>query len=209
MPVYANAIESFVLLFVLLNPFLMSVYLLDLIRGLGQGVFLHVLGRASAIAFVVYVLFAWMGEAFFSEVLQVRFASFLIFGGLIFFMISMRHVFHGSGAIEQLRGPPEHIAGAVAMPFMIGPGTVSASVIIGERMGSALAPLVILVSVAAAVACLAGFKWLHDWVRRRNEPLVERYMEILGRVAALVMGSIAVEMILKGVDLWLQLPSAS
>lgn len=32
-----------------------------------------------------------------------------------------------------LRGKAEHLAGSVAMPFMIGPGTVNASVIIGTK----------------------------------------------------------------------------
>jgi multiple antibiotic resistance protein len=30
-----------------------------------------------------------------------------------------------------MRGAPEHLAGTIAMPFMIGPGTISAAVVTG------------------------------------------------------------------------------
>ena len=73
-------IESAVLLFVLLNPFLLCIYLLDLIQELNVRRFGRVLMRASVISGVVFVAFAWAGDAIFSRVLQVRFCAFQIFG---------------------------------------------------------------------------------------------------------------------------------
>jgi len=46
-------------------------------------------------------------------------------------------------------------------------------------------------------------KALHDLVRARDERLVERYVEIVGRISALVIGTIAIEMVLQGIDSWL------
>ncbi len=80
------------------------------------------------------MLFAVAGDALFARVLQVRFASFLIFGGIVFLVVAIRYMMIGAEAIRGLRGPPEHIAGSVAIPFMIGPGTVSASVLVGSRL---------------------------------------------------------------------------
>jgi multiple antibiotic resistance protein len=40
-------------------------------------------------------------------------------------------------------------------------------------------------------------------VRKRQERLVERYVDIVGRISALVIGTIAVDMILRGIDIWL------
>lgn len=46
-------------------------------------------------------------------------------------MIGYRYVFQGADTIGEMRGAPEHLAGTIAMPFMIGPGTISAAVVTG------------------------------------------------------------------------------
>ena len=46
-------------------------------------------------------------------------------------MIGVRSVFSGKILLFETHGNPEHLAGAVAMPFMIAPGTLSASMLIG------------------------------------------------------------------------------
>ncbi len=196
-------IKSVLLLFVLLNPPLMTVYLLDLIRGLDRTTFNRVLLRGGAISAAVFAAFAVTGDAIFTDLLQVRFAAFLLFGGLIFLLIGVRFVMIGPDAIQQLRGQPEHLAGSVAMPFMIGPGTVSASILIGAQLKSpALSIAAILVALASTLLGVIVLKQLHDWVRQRNAELVERYVDIVGRISALIIGTIAVEMILQGIDLW-------
>jgi len=196
-------IKSVLLLFVLLNPPLMTVYLIDLIRGLDRATFNRVLLRGGAISAAVFAAFALTGDAIFTDLLQVRFAAFLLFGGLIFLLIGVRFVMVGPDAIHQLRGQPEHLAGSVAMPFMIGPGTVSASILIGAQLKSpALSIAAILVALASTLLGVIVLKQLHDWVRQRNAELVERYVDVVGRISALVIGTIAVEMILQGIDLW-------
>ena len=196
-------IESGILLFVLLNPFLLSIYLLDLIQELDLRRFVRVLVRGSAISGVVFVAFGWAGDAIFSRVLQVRFCAFQVFGGIVFLVIAVRFILVGSQAIKSLRGSAEHLAGSIAMPFMIGPGTVSASVLAGTRLPVLMAALAILSALSLTVLTVVVLKALHDFVRRQNERLVERYVEIVGRVSALVIGTIAIEMILQGVDSWL------
>jgi small neutral amino acid transporter SnatA (MarC family) len=126
-------IESGSLLLALLNPFLLVVYLTDLIKKLDRPQFQRVLIRAGLIAGAVFCSFSVLGDAIFSSVLHAEFASFQIFGGLIFVLIGIQFVFRGPTSIEVLRGESAHIAGAIAMPVLIGPGTISASVIIGRR----------------------------------------------------------------------------
>jgi len=136
-------------------------------------------------------------------VLQVRFAAFLMFGGIVFLVLGLRYLTQGAKMIETLRGPPEHLAGSIAMPFMIGPGTVSASVLAGARLPIGYAALAIIAALTAACLMLIVFKYLHDYLKSRRESVLERYVEIAGRISALVIGTIAVEMILKGIELWL------
>jgi len=195
-------LQSFTLFFALLNPFLLSIYLLDLITDLKTPVFSGVLIRASLISGGVFWLFAWGGEAIFTHYLQVSFASFQLFGGIIFLMIGIRFVFTGVDAIRATRGPPEHLAGSVAMPFLIGPGTVSAAVVIGARHDVAISGLVIFGTLALTMTLVVALKLAHDYVKERNARLIDRYMEVVGRISALLIGTIAIEMIMVGGGSW-------
>lgn len=195
-------IKSFLLLFMLLNPFLLIVYLVDLVQELDLWAFFRILNRAAWISSGVFVTFALLGDLIFETLLQAHFASFQIFGGIVFLMIGLQFVFKGPEALKNMRGKPEHIAGAIAMPIMIGPGTVSAAILAGRELQPALAIGAILLAVGLAVAIMIGLKKTHDIVRTRNEPLIERYVEVAGRIVALVVGTYSIEMLMQGLSFW-------
>ncbi len=191
--------KSAVLLFVILNPFALSVYLIDMLQNRSTRTVAGVLLRATTISAIVFSLFAWGGDRIFADVLQVRFAAFQIFGGLVFVIIALRFMVSGGEALVSLRGEPEHLAGTIAMPFMIGPGTVSAAVLAGARLPLGWAVLSIVTALAFTVAALVALKAGLDRIRERNSRLVERYADLTSRIAALLIGTIAVEMVLEGV----------
>ena len=113
--------ESGSLLLALLNPFLLVVYLTDLFDKLDRAQFRRVLARAGLVAGLAFCCFAVLGDVIFSRVLHAQFASFQIFGGLVFVVIGLQFLLRGPTAIVALRGESAHIAGAVAMPVLIGP----------------------------------------------------------------------------------------
>lgn len=194
--------EAFVkaasLLYLLLNPFLMSVYLISLIRNLDRRTFAQVMRRAHLIALLVFGSFAIAGDALFEQVFNVRFASFLIFGGIVFLLIGIRSVFAGTMVLTETRGEPAHVSGAVAMPFMLGPGTVSASVLAGAHQVWPMALAAVATALIASYLSIVLFKRLLDFARARDEELVQRYVEVAGRIVALFTGTYAIEMILRG-----------
>jgi small neutral amino acid transporter SnatA (MarC family) len=196
-------IKSAILLTVILNPFALSVYLSNVLQEQSAKTVALIMTRASLISGMVFVLFALLGNRIFHDVLQVRFAAFQLFGGLLFLAIALRFMLSGGDALIALRGPPGHIAGAVAMPFMIGPGTVSAAVLAGSRLPWPRAVLAILISLVATTLTVVVVKLVLDRVREKNSPLVERYSELTGRVSAVVVGTIACEMIFQGIEAWL------
>lgn len=200
----AKFVESILLMLVLFNPFLLTVYLIEVIRSLDLSTFARVLARAFAISAVVFSIFAVGGDALFTHVLQARFESFLIFGGVVLTLIAVRYVVFGVPVMTELRGKPEHLAGTIAMPFLIGPGTVSASVLIGSRLPVPAALVAILVALAFSCAALIALKAIHDRVRDRNEEVVERYVEAIGRASALVIGTLSVDMVLTGLERWME-----
>ena len=194
-------LSSASILFVLLNPFLMSIYLISLIKDLSFKDFMGVMLRAHIISGVTFIVFSMAGESIFENVFNVRFASFLIFGGIIFLRIGINSVFSGKVVLLETNGNPEHLAGSVAMPFMIAPGTLSASVFIGSTQPMGSATLAITIAVLASFLSIMTFKLIHDPLKSKNERLLNRYVEVVGRVVALFTGTYAIEMIVRGVEI--------
>lgn len=197
-------IRSTTLLFMLLNPFLLVVYLIDVFDKLPISTFRSVVIRAGIISIIVFSLAAILGDVLFRELLQAEFASFQLFGGVVFLLIALRFVFEGNAAIKGLRGESRHIAGSIAMPLMIGPGTIGASIVVGKRLNHVNAILSITLAVLVSVGLMILLKFVHDYVRVRNEELVQRYVDVAGRVTALVVGTFAVEMIMRGLATWME-----
>jgi multiple antibiotic resistance protein len=195
-------LHSVLLLLVLLNPFLIVIYLVDIFKKVNQSEFRMVLVRAGIISSLVFCTFAILGDSIFRVGLKVNFASFQTFGGIIFLLIGVQFVFKGPEAIEILRGESKHIAGAIAMPILIGPGTISASVVMGKTVDIVQACAAIALAVAICLITIYWLKCMHDSIRPKNEQIVERYIEVAGRITALFVGTIAIEMIMTGIMAW-------
>lgn len=195
-------IRATTLLLTLLNPFLVIIYLVDVVQKLKQEQFHRVLFRAGLIAIAVFCSFAILGDTIFTGLMQVEFASFQIFGGIVFLLIGIQFVFRGPTAIEILRGESKHIAGSIAMPVLIGPGTISASIVIGKRHEPLLACAAVVLAVVICLLVIALLKFLHDSVPATREALIERYIEIAGRITALYVGTVAIDMIMQGIRTW-------
>jgi multiple antibiotic resistance protein len=198
-------VKTSLMLFVLINPFILSIYLIDLIKGVSFKDFSEQLIRAGIISYAVFLIFAWAGEAVFEEVFQIRFISFMIFGGVTFLIVGVRLILGIGPPVESLRPHSGDLSGAIAMPFIVGPGTISASVLAGSRINFWQAALAIGLAVVLAIGAIILLKKLHDLVHLRDERYVARYIGIAGRVTALFTGSFAIELILKGIERWMAL----
>jgi len=196
--------KSFLLLFVLLNPFILSIYLMELVKNLNIIEFSRQLIRACIISFAIFAIFAWGGEVLFEDIMQVRFLSFQIFGGIIFLVIGIRLILGTGPPVSVFGTDVSNVSASIAMPFIVGPGTVSASVLAGSRLEIGIALAAIGLALTAAALAILAFKWLHDLVQRRSERYIERYTEIAGRATALFTGSFAVEMIISGIESWIE-----
>jgi multiple antibiotic resistance protein len=195
-------VKTALMLFVLINPFILSVYLIELIKGVEFRAFSGQLIRAGVISYVVFLIFAFAGEAVFEDVFQIRFLSFMIFGGITFLIVGVRLILGAGPPVEALRPDARDMSGAIAMPFIVGPGTISASVLAGSRLDFLDAAIAIGLALGISIAAIIVLKKAHDIVHAHDERYVARYMGIAGRVTALFTGSFAVELILKGVERW-------
>jgi len=104
----------------ILNRFLLSLHVIDLIKELEREVILRALVRGTCLSGLVFAIFAVSGNAVFSRLLQVHFASFQILGGLVFLLAGQRLVFRGTCTIRSRCGRFEHLAGSIAVLVQMG-----------------------------------------------------------------------------------------
>ena len=139
-------------------------------------------------------------------IVQAEFASFQIFGGVIFLIIGLQFVFRGPMSLTLLKSK-SGVLGRSCLPCLclLDQEQFSASVVIGKRHDQLEAITVILVAVALVIAVVFSIKIIARFLfLPRSEPLVNRYIEVTGRISALYVGTIAVEMIMKGLETWVK-----
>ena len=90
------------------------------------------------------------------------------------------------------------------MPVLIGPGKISASVVIGKRNDILHSCMAIIIAVIVCIMTIVLLKLIHDMIRKKREELVQRYFDIAGRITALFVGSVAIEMIVLGIQSWMK-----
>jgi small neutral amino acid transporter SnatA (MarC family) len=190
------------LLLVILNPFALSVYLFEVLRRHSTKQVAAMLMRACFIATAVLGAFAVGGERLLTDVLQIRFFAFQIFGGIVFLIIGLKFILEGASTVSLLRGEPEQLAGTVAMPFLIGPGTISIAALAGARHGPLPGVGVVIAALVTTGIVLVTLQMLFERVKERNASLLERYAEVAGRVSGFLAGSLSIEMITTGVETW-------
>jgi multiple antibiotic resistance protein len=92
---------------------------------------------------------------------------------------------------------------------MIGPGTISISIIAGKRLPISFAVAAITMTLTVTVLILILLKVLHDFVSKKNESLVEQYIELSGKITAIVLGTYSIDMIMSGIKAWISVLNAS
>ncbi|MAX24652.1 MAG: hypothetical protein CMJ19_09130 [Phycisphaeraceae bacterium] len=195
-------IESSILLFMLLNPFLVILYLIEIVKYHDKKTFAINLIKAGLYSSIIFSIFAVVGDVIFRDIIQAQFASFQIFGGVIFLIIGVQFVLKGTNAIEGLRGDMTDVATSIAMPILVGPSTISAAVLMGKKLNPAIAVGAIFGTVFLSIFVMILLKFIHDKIHTRHENLIQKYIEVSGRILALYIGTVSIDMIMRGVSAW-------
>ena len=154
------------------------------------------IGMASCgIAAGVFWGFAVGGESALRAV-RVDPEAMRVFGGVIFFVVGYNYATKGYKAAVLLRGSLEELPSAIALPFMIGAGTITQSILIGKEHGPLLSLPVVAGAVLVAFLIVVGFRLLHDRMRGHRERLFERYVNLLARINGLLIGAISTNMVI-------------
>ncbi len=193
---------SYILAFlVMLNPFLVFVYVKDVREQLPDRDYYRVINKANILSFIVYIFFAVFGGYFFKSILQIKFESFRIFGGLIFVSTALVLMVHGKKSFVSLRGNLDDIASEVAIPFMVGPGTISISIIIGNDLAIYSAILII----GLAMLINYGIIYILSKMRKRvldksARKTFDKKLNVVLRLMGSFVGAIGINMIVIGLQ---------
>jgi multiple antibiotic resistance protein len=185
---------------VLLNPFALYVYLQPVSRELATRTFMKVLIRASLMSLAIFTFFAYSGDYIFSEIIQIRFEAFRIFGGVVFFIIAVMYIVHGRKALIEMREDLHDLASEIALPFMVGAGTISYSVIIGHKFLMLKASLMLLSVMVINAACIYALIFLRTLLAPKMKIAFDKTMGMSMRLIGFFVGAIGVDMIITGIN---------
>lgn len=185
---------------VMLNPFALFLYLTPVWKSLDTKTFYKVLFKASFISIGIFAVFMVTGTFLFEKVFQINFESFRIFGGIIIFSFAYYFIVKGHRAFIQLKENLDDLASEIALPFMIGAGTVTRTILIGNELPTLVGLLTLVIILGINFALIALLKFIRNLLRlKRLQVAFDKNMEVLLRLTGFFVGAIGVDMIVKGI----------
>ena len=207
-----DAVSFFVALLVLINPFALFVYLNPIIEEVGRKVFVrHVLLYASIISFAILTVFVLSGTAIFDRVLGIHFGAFRIFGGIVLLTIALIFITQGGGSMIALRGSLTSLASEIALPYMVGAGTISMSVLAGEALPTAVSMLVLTLAIVINYLTVLLLMWIkYRLLSDSIQAGFDNMMEVFLRINGFFVGAFGVNLVVEGIQqVFLGLEAAS
>ena len=186
---------------VMLNPFALFLYLEPVRKDLQFNDFLKVMWKASLISFAICSLSMYLGNFIFERVLQIDFESFRIFGGIIIFSYSYLFIVKGQKALIMMKEDLDDLASEIALPFMVGAGTISLSILLSKNFDTAWATAGLVAVFALNFLVLAFLTDFRRKIDGRNFRVAfDKNMEVLLRLNGFFIGAIGVDMVVTGVQ---------
>lgn len=193
-------LSNIIAFLVMLNPFAMFLYLLPVMEELSNRDFMKVLFKASAISFGIFAAFMGVGDILFQHVFQINFESFRIFGGIIIFSFAYIFIVKGNKAFIHMKESLDDLASEIALPFMVGAGTLSLSIVLGHHFSFMEGVFALLVVLSVNYFAILLIKNLRGSISSRKFRIAfDKNMQILLRLNGFFIGAIGINMILTGV----------
>jgi len=181
---------------VMLNPFALFLYLEPVMQELDDYKFRIVLTKATLISLAIFMTFFLTGDFVFTRLFRIDFESFRLFGGIIIFSLAYLFVVRGGKGLIIAKENLDDLASEIALPFMVGAGTISLSVLMSRTLSmiSGLFTLV-LVMIAVGIIILV-LKAIRDHIKKKPFRVAfDKVMSILLRLNSFFVGAIGIDMI--------------
>jgi multiple antibiotic resistance protein len=192
------AIFSFL---VMLNPFALFLYLKPVMKDLSDADFRAVFLKATLISFFIYLVFLLFGDIVFQKVFRINFESFRIFGGIVLFSFAYIFIVQGKKAFIQIKGDLHDLASEIALPFMVGAGTISLTILMSEQLELWQGILSLAIIMLINFLAIMGLKQIRRGMRSKSvQNAFDKNMELLLRINGFFLGAIGVDMVVTGIN---------
>ena len=184
----------------MLNPFALFLYLEPTRHDLDKKKYHLVLFKASLISFMIYVVFILSGNFLFQKLFQISFESFRIFGGIVIFSFAYQYIVVGKGAIIKMKGSLDDLASEIALPFMVGAGTISITILMTYNLSKSLSLLGVFLALLANYLIIAGMGSIRGILNKKKFRIAfDKNMGVLLRLMGFFSGAIGISMIIEGI----------
>ncbi|WP_026784597.1 MarC family protein [Pleomorphomonas koreensis] len=204
-------LNAFATLFVTIDPVGLAPLVLALTAGARPDMRRAVATRASVIAFLVLIAFAFTGAGILTF-LGISMPAFRIAGGLLLFWIAFEMVFEkpksGSGDkgahADVAVGHPQaigedirHLAVfPIAIPFLAGPGAISATILLSAQAHDPLTMAMLVLIIAAIIGLSFAIFIAADRIDRY---LGDTGRNVLTRLLGVLLAALAVQFVADGI----------
>jgi multiple antibiotic resistance protein len=201
---FERILTDAVAFFVVVNPIALVPLFISITRQESPSSRRAIALRGVVIAALILIVFIVVGQILL-KALGVTLPSFRIAGGVVLFVIAAKMIFEDEPAGEPPGGREGNPAGGVqdvsvfplAMPFIAGPGTIMAAVLLTDSDRFSLLQQVVTTLVLFSILALAyGMMLAADTVQRL---MGTTGANVLSRVMGLVLAALAVEVTLAGI----------
>jgi len=192
-----------------------TLYCLALINPISKVFILTILGekesgaelrrtsiRASGIALVILLLFAFAGTFILREIFHVEVYSLRVAGGIVLFSVGFKALWKGVFfEVDDKNRFADLSIVPLASPMIAGPATITAAVSLAAEpdVGPAATAISLTLAVLVNLLVMLSAPWVGRALQRHN------VMGALIRITGLIVATIAVQMILSGLGEWMRL----
>lgn len=193
-------LSSIVEFLVMLNPFALFLYLEPIRKDLSHRDFVKVILKASLISFTICFLFFLSGDLFFRKIFQIDFESFRIFGGVIIFSYAYFYIVKGQKALIIIKESLDDLASEIALPFMVGAGSISLSILLAHDHSYTKGGLALVGIFVVNFLVIFLLKKFRDTIEKKKfKTAFDKNMEVLLRLNGFFIGAIGINMVLMGI----------
>jgi multiple antibiotic resistance protein len=206
MSFFMDIISVIIGFLVMLNPFALFLYLKPVMEDLPTPQFFRVFVRASIISFLIFLFFLLLGDFIFRKVFQIYFESFRIFGGIILFSFAYLFIVKGQRGFIQIKEDLDDLASEIALPFMVGAGTISLTILMSDQLMIYESILALLIIMLVNFVFVWGLKEIRQRLKSKKIKVAfDKNLDILTRINGFFVGAIGIDMVLRGIqNLFLQ-----
>ena len=185
---------------VMINPVALFLYLQPIMLELDHKEFRKLLLKASAISFSIYLLFFLFGDVIFTKVFNINFEAFRIFGGIVLFSFAYFYIVKGQKAMLRMKENLDDLANEIALPFMVGAGTISLSILMKEQLNYPLGIANLILALVICYIIVMGLKFTRDKLKKEKFRIAfDKNMEIVVRLNGFFVGAIGINMMHTGI----------